>query len=195
MVNRCKGLWGCTPRPRPLNGHYSRVAGVSAIIYSAAHPPEQAAALGDSWQWGTIQEPLGPIVWPAPVPASAPTHTHLCEASQSLYSSSNQHRLPSPPETHTTAKVNNYSRVILPVLDHPTLSPPDAATHTTPNTSQHFSLEWTQPAAFIQNKLIKTLSGGWTDMTLEFTNCCFPLSCCSWCVWLSSSCKCWMELC
>ncbi len=101
----------------------------------------QAAALGDSWQWGTIQEPLGPIVWPAPVPASAPTHTqththaHLCEASQSLYSFSNQHRLPSPPETHTTAEVNNYSRVILPVLDHPTLSPPDAATHTMPNTS------------------------------------------------------------
>lgn len=152
----------------------------SSASTRAGHCAERQLAMGGQYKNPSAllsDQPLSQPLLP-----HVQTHTHLCEASPILYSSRNQHHHPSPSERHTTAEVNNYSHVILPVLGRPTLTPlnpPDVTTHTTPNTSQHFRLRRTQPPAFIQSGPIEMLNGGWTDMTLEFTNCCFTQSCCS----------------
>lgn len=74
----------------------------------------------------------------------------LCMAASSLYSSSDQHRLPSPLETHTPAEVNNYrpaSHRQPPIIHY--------HTHTMPNTPQHSSLAGRQPPAFIEIRPIQ----------------------------------------
>lgn len=115
----------------------------------------------------------------------------LCAAASSLYSSSDQHRLPSPLETHTPAKVNNYRPAShrQPPIGH-------YRTHTMPNTPRHSRVAGRQPPAFIEIRPIQLSQWSRTDMTLEFTNCCFTLSRCSWCVWLSPHIngKCWKEI-
>lgn len=56
----------------PLNGHYRRGVGAGVIIYSAVHPPGQAAALGGSWRRGGWRSPSSPLSKLPP-----PPHTHF----------------------------------------------------------------------------------------------------------------------
>lgn len=72
----------------------------------------------------------------------------LCEAS-SLYSSSNQHRIPSPLETHPSKSKQLSSRFPL------STPPSDITAHTMPNTPRHSRLAGRQPPAFIEIRPIQ----------------------------------------
>lgn len=172
VVSRCKGLHVCTPQPVSMAITCEWQGFLLLFIQQCIH---QSRPLCWETAGNGVQhkKPSRPLLSVQPLLPHASKHG-LCAAASTLYSSSDQHRLPSPLETHTPAKVNNYRPAShrQPPIGH-------YRTHTMPNTPRHSRVAGRQPPAFIEIRPIQLSQWSRTDMTLEFTNCCFTLSRCS----------------
>lgn len=171
VVNRCKGLHVCTPRPQPFSMAITCEWQGLLLLFIQQCIHQSRPLCWETAGNGVQHKKPSSLLSVQPLLPHASKHG-LCEAS-SLYSSSNQHRIPSPLETHPSKSKQLSSRF------PPSTPPSDITAHTMPNTPRHSRLAGRQPPAFIEIRPIQLSNGVRTDMTLEFTNCCFTISRCS----------------